>query len=57
MPDGRSYIIHEIYRHLSLALIGIGDKQREHILKAVELLEKHEVDFKKSLENETNLNR
>lgn len=47
MNDDKKYWICEAYRHLALALIGSGKKQREHINLAIECLEKFEEENKK----------
>jgi hypothetical protein len=44
MNGDRDYWLKEAYRHLEIALIGIGKKQREHILKAIESLNKYRKD-------------
>jgi hypothetical protein len=41
MNGDRNYWLKEAYRHLEIALIGIGDKQRDHIHKAIEALNKY----------------
>ena len=52
MNNDKNYWIHEAYRHLALALIGSGKKQKEHINSAIECLEKHEEEFKLLQERE-----
>jgi len=46
MDGDKYYWLKEAYRHLEIALIGAGKKQREHINKAIEALNKFRKEIK-----------
>jgi hypothetical protein len=47
MNGDREYWLKEAYRHLEIALIGIGNKQRKHINMAIEALNKYRKENKR----------
>ena len=41
MNGDKDYYLKEAYRHLEIALIGVKKRQRDHILAAIECLNKY----------------